>query len=470
MLRSRRQQIHSRIATTLEDQFPEIVIAEPQLIAQHCAEAGLDKKAVGYRLKAGQQAVARSAMTEAVAQLRKGLDQLANLPDNSSRQQQELDLQIALAPALIGTKGYSAPDVSGTITRAHELAVQLDRTEYLVPLLYGQWVFNLVRSELKLSLSYAEQMEELGDERSDAAVLLMGHNEHAIIRFFFGEFTAARALFEQCYDLDDPAHRAVYANISPDDPYTVMLAYLGATLSLLGYIDEGHARLNDALLKARQPGYAHTLCLVLRFAAWVEWLLHSPREEQRYADELVALSEQHGFPLWLGWGTAHRGSALIALNEAQEGLSLITKGRDVASATGAVLLAPFGLMLLAGAHAKLGRPAEATKFLSEAMQIISKTDERYQEADLYRLRADLLVATGDSDAAEQNYHQAVSLAERQCAKTLELRAATSLARLWRDQGKRDEARDLLAPVYGWFTEGFDTPVLIEAKALLDELA
>jgi predicted ATPase len=127
-------------------------------------------------------------------------------------------------------------------------------------------------------------------------------------------------------------------------------------------------------------------------------------------------------------------------------------------------------MLLAGAHAKLGRPAEATKFLSEAMQIISKTDERYQEADLYRLRADLLVATGDSDAAEQTYHQAVSLAERQCAKTLELRAATSLARLWRDQGKRDEARDLLAPVYGWFTEGFDTPVLIEAKALLDEFA
>ena len=174
LLRSRRQQLHARIAATLEDQFPEIVVAQPALLAQHCAEAGLAEKAVGYWLKAGQQALARSAMTEAVAQLQKGLDVLAGLPDGPWRRQQELDLQIALGPALAATKGLSAPDVGETIARARALAEQIDRPEYLVPLILGQWAFHLVRSEHKLALSLAEQIEKIGEARNDVSGAIAG--------------------------------------------------------------------------------------------------------------------------------------------------------------------------------------------------------------------------------------------------------------------------------------------------------
>ena len=190
-----------RIAATLEDRFPEIVLAQPALLAQHCAEAGLAEKAVVYWLKAGQQALARSAMTEAVAQLRKGLDVLAGLPDGPWRRQQELDLQIALGPALAATKGYAAADVGETLARARALAEQIDRPEYLVPLIFGQWAFHFVRSEHRLALSLAEQLEKIGEARNDVAAQLLGRRVHGLTRFFLGEFVAARALLERCHGL-----------------------------------------------------------------------------------------------------------------------------------------------------------------------------------------------------------------------------------------------------------------------------
>ena len=193
LLRSRRQQLHARIAATLEDRFPEIVLAQPALLAQHCAAAGLAEKAVAYWLKAGQQALARSAMTEAVAQLRKGLDVLAGLPDGPWRQQQELDLQIALGPALTATKGWAAADVGETLARARALAEQLDRPEYLVPLIVGQWGFHFVRAEHRLALALGEQLEKIGEARNDAAAQLLGRFTHGVARFYLGEFVAARA-------------------------------------------------------------------------------------------------------------------------------------------------------------------------------------------------------------------------------------------------------------------------------------
>ena len=207
LLRSRRQRLHARIAATLEDRFPEIVLAQPALLAQHCAAAGLAEKAVGYWLKAGQQALARSAMAEAVAQLRKGLEVLAGLPDGPWRRQQELDLQIALGSALTATKGWSAAEVGETLARARALAEQLDRPEYLVPLIVGQWTFHLVRAEHRLALALGEQLEEIGEARNDAATQLLGRFMQGVARFFLGEFVAARASLERCIGLADPAHR-----------------------------------------------------------------------------------------------------------------------------------------------------------------------------------------------------------------------------------------------------------------------
>ena len=468
LLRSRRQQLHARIAATFEDRFPEIVTVQPALLAYHFTEAGLAEQAVGYWLKAGRGAGARSAMTEAVAQLRKGLDVLAALRDDPWRRQQELDLQIALAPALAATKGLSAADVGETLARARALAEQIDRPEYLVPLLVGQWRFHSVRSEHRLALSLGEQIEKIGDMRNDVAVQLQGRRAHGQTRSYLGEFVGARVLLEQCHGLSDPAHRAAAAG-QADDPYATMLAYLAVTLAYLGYVDQARSRLNEALSEARRLRHALTLAVVLCWATWVGSITRSP-EQQRHADELLALSTEHGFQMFLGYAVANRGRSFALLGHAQEGLRLLTQGLMAVRATGALVTTPIMLVWLAEAHAVLGQPDTGLHCLADAARIIETTDERVHEAELHRVRGDLLNGAGDRSAAEEAYRLALTVGERQSAKLFELRAAISLARLWRDQGKRAEARDLLAPIYAWFTEGFDTVDLKEAKALLDHLA
>ena len=469
LLRNRRQQLHARIATTLESRFPESVTAEPVILAQHCTEAGLHQKAIGYWLKAGQQSVARSAMVEAVVQLQKGLALLAPLHDDLWRRQQELDLLIVLGPALIATKGYSAPNVGDTLAHALQLAEELDRSDYLVPLLYGRWAFHAVRAEARLALSHAERLEEIGRARADMAVLLLGRLSHGISCFLLGEFIAARALLEQCHGLGDPAHRATYAALAAEDPHAAVLAWLGVVLTHLGYIEQGRARTNEAISEARRLQQVYTLSFVLLWAGWMETVTNSAIEVQRHAEELIAISDEHGFPWMLATGLMQYGWSSGALGEPEEGSSDLKKGLAMCRAIGAVTSRPFFLARLAETYAKLGRPLDGTNCVAEAAQILETTDERMNDADVHRTRGELLSATGDQVGAEQNYYQALAVARRQHAKIFELRAATNLARLWRDQGKRAEARDLLAPIYGWFTEGLDTAALIEAKTLLDEL-
>jgi class 3 adenylate cyclase/tetratricopeptide (TPR) repeat protein len=470
LLRSRRQQIHGRIATTLESQFPETMTAQPELLAHHCGEAGLTEKAVGYWLKAGQQAVARSAMTEAVAQLRRGLELLASMPDGADREQRELELQATLVPAVMVAKGYTAPEVGETIARARSLAEKLARTDYLIGLLYGECIYRLVRAEFNLTLSIAKNLERIGDARNDRAAQLLGrHWLQGVTRYFLGDFVTARALLEDCEGLQDPAHRAVYATMTANDPYASTLAYLGMTLTVLGYVEQGRRRMNEAVSEARLLKSQHSLAEVLNFAGWTERHCGSPRTVRQHAEEVVALSNEHGFPAWLGYGTVLLGWSLAALGDTKRGFDLIKKGMSVSSASGSVIVAATDLTNLAECCAALGHAADGLSCLDEAAQIIDRTGQRLYEVDMLRVRGDLLSATGDRAAAEESYHHALAVARSQTAKTLELRAAASLARLWRDQGKRTEARDALAPVYGWFTEGFNTPVLQEAKELLGEL-
>jgi tetratricopeptide (TPR) repeat protein len=444
------------------------VIAQPALLAHHCTEAGLIEKAIGYWLKAGQQSVARSAMTEAVAQLQRGLELLGGLPEGASRQEQELELSIALGPALIASKGYSAPHVREIIARAGALAEQLNRTNYLVPLLYGQWMFHTARAEHDVALSAAEQVDKVGATRGDATLVSLAHSSRGWTLCNLGDFVGARASFESCQDLGAPAHRAAYASLT-EDVLAVTLGYLGMTLAYLGFIDEARARARQALLEARQLKQPHTLAFVLAEVGWVEWVASSHDEARRYAEEMQAVSSEHGFPFWLAFGDVQRGWAFSAGGQAQEGLTLITRGIMGFRHAGAVISTPFALTRLAEAYAKLGRPLDGLRSIDEAAHIIQTTSERRDEAEVYRVRGDLLMLMEDQ-AAEECYQQALAVSARQRAKAFELRSATSLARLWRDQGKRDEARNLLAPVYGWFTEGFDTLDLKEAKALLDELA
>jgi tetratricopeptide (TPR) repeat protein len=325
----------------------------------------------------------------------------------------------------------------------------------------------------------AEQIERIGETRNDVVAQLQGRRAQGATRYYLGEFVAARGLLEQCHDLRDAAPRATGARLSAD-PYALMLAQLALVLSHLGYVDQARGQFNKALSEARRLKHALTLANVLvraNLATSHAFDTSSTRfdsigrtaETQRHAEELLALSTEHGFPLFSGWAIALRGRGLMTLGQAREGLTLLTRGLTAVRATGAVASTPLGFMWLAEACAMLGQPVEGLNHLAEAAQIIETTDERVGEAELHRLRGNLLNATGDRSAAEQSYHQALAIAKRQSAKTWELLTSMSLARLWRDQGKRTEADDLLAPVYGWFTEGFDTPVLKEAKALLDEL-
>jgi tetratricopeptide (TPR) repeat protein len=247
-----------------------------------------------------------------------------------------------------------------------------------------------------------------------------------------------------------------------------MLAYLGWTLAILGYIDQARSRMNEALSEARRRRHAHALADVLLSASAVEKLVSSP-QMQRHAEELLALSTERGLPLNLGWATAYRGASLTALGQGQEGLSLITRGMAGVRATGAITGTPDLLMMLAAAYARLGQPVNGLNCLAEAERIIETTDERNSEAELHRLRGDLLDTTGDKSAAERSYHQALAVARLQNAKLFELRASIGLAKLWCKQERLGEASNLLEPIYGWFNEGFDAPDLKDAKAMLSSL-
>jgi predicted ATPase len=296
LLRSRRQGLHRRIATALEQQFPEIAQVQPTLLAQHCAAAGLAEQAVVYWLKAGQLALARSAMPEAAAQARKGLNVIGNLPDRPWRQQQELDLQVTLGTALTATKEWAGTEVAENFARVRGLAEQLNRPEYLVQLFIGQAWFHATRAEHRLVALLGEQIERIGATRNDVATMLLGRSFHGGGLLFLGQFVAARAILEQSMDLADPANRIIAGGALSVDPYAVALTCLASTLACLGYIDQARARMDEAVSEARRLGHVHTLAFVLNHVSWTNQLIGSP---MAYQDELLALTTEHRFPQYL---------------------------------------------------------------------------------------------------------------------------------------------------------------------------
>jgi class 3 adenylate cyclase/predicted ATPase len=468
LLRSRRQQIHARIATTLELQFPEIVAAQPALLAHHCADAGLTEKAVGYRLKAGYQAMARSAMIDAEAHLCKGLDLLTALPEGAAHQQYELSLQMALGMVFIATRGYVSA-VGETFTRARQLCNQLDRPPQLPAVLSGQSIYLCIRGELPLACRVAKELLDFGEGQNNRDATFQGCASSAMSWFHIGDFEAARAYAERALALYDPAFASL-ANWAVH-PQNLAGVFLFRSLTYLGYLDQARLCQNEHLALVHKRSHAHTTAMVLGTSVSCD--MHVRRDAGSLlsdAEHLGALCTEHGFPYWGATSIWGRGFCLSILGRSDEAIALIAEALIVYQAIGAVTLVPLFLTSLARALGRAGRLKEGLEKLYDAAHQIEATQERWTEADMLRVRGELLIDTGNPVQGEKSFHQAIAVARRQSAKLWEIRAATSLARLWRDQGKRDEARDLLAPVYGWFTEGFDTPVLKEAKALLDQLA
>jgi class 3 adenylate cyclase/predicted ATPase len=470
LLRSARHQLHAQIAEALETHSPELMDSQPEIFAQHYAEAGLVEKSVAFWGKAGHTSAGRSAMTEAAAQFHKGLDRLALLPDTPERQRQELEFWSALGAVLQVVKGQAAPESGQAFARARGLWEQLGSPSEFLHVPYGQSRYHMYRGELDLALRLDEDLLRLSRQRNDPTGLVLGHHSSGRDLMFAGRFVSSRSHLEAVLALYDPiSHRSLVhqAGLSLD---VVSQANLAIVLFCLGFPDQALARSSAAIAEARRLAHPPSLAAVLTFGTRLLSLAGDEAALNQRADQLVAVTTEQGFPHWRASGTISHGWAKVKIGEMTEGISLLRRGWSAYRATGAEAWMPYFLVLLAGACDIAGQFEEAVTLLDDALQIVERTGERWLEAELYRHKGKPLLCQGFSEAAEELYRKALSIAADQEAKLWELRAAVSLARLRRDQGCRAEARELLTPVYGWFTEGFDTADLKEAKALLDELA
>jgi predicted ATPase len=471
LLKSTRQQYHQHIAQVLEAQFPTTVATQPELLAYHYTEAGLSAQAVRYWQQAGQRAVERSAHLEAVAHLMRGLEVLATLPDPPERIQQELGLQIILGPALMASKGQGAPEVGQAYARARELCRHVGETPQLFPVLFGLWRFYFAQAEHQIARELAEQCLSLAHRLHDPACLLQAHFALGGSFCFLGEPAPAHAHLEQAIALyDRQAHRAL-AFRAGVDLGVWCLSYGAWALWWLGYPDQGLRRASEALTLAQALSHPHSLAAALFYVAMIHCFRREEHATREQADAAVALASEQGFPHWLAMVSLLRGWALAAQGQAGEGIAQLQWGPAAYRATGAKLGLSALLSLLAEAYGKAGQVEAGLQTLAEALALVNQTQERFYEAELYRLQGELLLVRSAEHHAEAEtcFRHALDVARRQQAKSWELRTATSLSRLWQQQSKRAEAHELLAPIYGWFTEGFDAKDLQEAKGLLEAL-
>jgi predicted ATPase len=461
--------LHSEIAEALESQSPELMDSQPERFAQHYAEAGLVEKSVACWGKAGRRSAARSAMAEATAQFQKGLDQLALLPDTSERRRRELELRSGLGAALLVVKGFPAPETGHTYSRARDLWEQLGSPSEFLNIPWGQTNYHTIRGEFDRAQIVAEDLLRLSHQRDDKAGLVMGHLSFGRNLMYVGSFARSRSHLEEGLALYDPISHRSLVHQAGTHPHVNVQPFLGIVLFCLGFPDQALAQSNAAIAEARRLAHPASLAGSVGLVAVLLSLVGDNAALDERTEEFVAVAAEQGFPYWVAAGTIFRGWVKVKNGDVTEGTSLLRSGIAAFRATGGEAWTPYMFALLAEACEIAAQVEEAARLLDDALQIVKEKGGYWFSAELNRQKGRLLLRQGHTQAAEELYRQALSIAEEQEAKLWELRAAASLARLRRDQGRRAEARDLLAPVYGWFTEGFDTQDLKEAKALLDEL-
>jgi predicted ATPase/class 3 adenylate cyclase len=472
LLRSTRQQYHQHIAQVLEARFPETCETQPELLAHHYTKAGLMAQAISYWQRAGQRAIERSANMEAIGHLTRGLEVLETLPDTSERARQELTLQTTLGLPLLATKGFAAPEVERVYGRARELCRQVGETPQLFPVLHGLWRFYVNRAEFQTARELAEQLLILAQRQQDPGLLLEAHRVLGQTTFWLGEMASSREHMEQGMALYDFQQHRSHTFLYGQDPGVVCRSFAAWALWVLGYADQARQRIQEALTLAQELAHPFSLAYALTCAAIVHSFRREGQATHKRAEEVIELSREQGFPFWFTWGTILRGWAFAEQGQGEEGIAQMQQGLAAYQATGADVFRPSFLALLAEAYGKEGQAEAGLCPLIEALAVMNNTGERWWEAELYRLKGELLSPFSMENWAEAEtcFQQALAIARRQEAKSLELRAAMSLSRLRLRQGQRAEANRLLAELYGWFTEGFDTADLQEAKALLKALA
>jgi predicted ATPase len=478
LLREPRRALHARIAEMLESQFTDIAERQPELLARHCTEAGLIGKAAVLWGNAGQRSLERSALVEATEQLTRALAQIATLPATPALRREEIKLQVALITPLMHVKGYAAAETKAAAERARMLIEQAEALGevpgdplLLFSVLYSFWTASFVAFKGDALRGLASQFLALAQKGTATVPLMIGHRMMGSV-LHTGAFAEGRAHLDRAIALYDPAEHRPLATRFGQDVRVAALSYRSWALWMLGYPEAALVDTSAALRDAREIGQAATLMYTLVHA----WLTHFECGDyaaaNAEADELVALADQKGTSFWKALGTSVQGCVLARTGKAADAVQMITSSITALRSTGSTLWMPLHMSYLARAYAALGRFDDAWRCIGEAVTAAETTNERWHEADIYRIAGDiaLLLPEPDFAKAEAYFERALAVARAQQAKSWELRAAMSMARLWCDQDNRHDARDLLAPIYGWFTEGFDTCDLKEAKDLLAVLA
>jgi predicted ATPase len=477
LLKSRRQVLHRRVAEVLLDNVT--APAEPELLAHHFTQAGLTEAAIEWWSKAGQRSLERSALVEGTEQFTRALDQIATLPANPTLRRRQIELQVALITPLIHVKGFAAPETKAAVERARLLIEQAEVLGeppedplLLFSALYGLWAENFMAFNGDVVREIAAQFLALAEKQGGTVPIIMGHRAMGLSSLCAGDLAESRAHYDQAIALYDPAaHRPLVAPFVADMRVAI-LSYRTLALWTLGYPESALADAEHALRDAREMGQAATLLFALGGAGpWILILCGKYAPASALADELVALAVEKSAAFWKALGILNQGLLLALTGKASDAVQMMNSGIAAFRSTGSTTWMPWQLLFLARAYAELGQFDDAWRCINEAMTAMETTKERWCEAEVNRTAGEIAMMSPERDVAkaEGYFQRALEVARKQQAKSWELRAAMSMARLGREQGKRDEARELLAPIYGWFTEGFDTRDLKEARALLDEL-
>jgi len=478
LLREPRRALHARIAQTLESEFPEIAESGPELLARHCTEAGLIEKAATLWGQAGQRSLHRSALAEASVQLTHALHQLAALPATPALRREQIRLQVALINSLTHIRGYAAPETQAATEQARLLIEQAEALGeapedplLLFSVLYSFWITNQIAFDGDALRERATQFLDLAEKQQATAPLMIGHRLMGNASLFTGEVGDGRAHYDQAVALYDPLkHRELVTRFGQDVRVSA-LAFRSWALWILGYPMAALVDVDHAMKDAREIGQAATLMFALQVTLVAFLHCGNYAAANAEVDELVTLADEKGSLYWKAQGMLMRGCLFAKTGKVSDAVHMITSGLTAFRSTGSTWLTPANLSFLALAYADLGQFDEARRCIDEAMTTVEITGERWCEAEVNRMAGEIALLSSDPGAAKAQayFERAITIARKQQARSWELRGAMSMARLWRDQGKPKQARELLAPVYAWFTEGFETRDLKKAKALLDEL-
>jgi class 3 adenylate cyclase/tetratricopeptide (TPR) repeat protein len=473
LLKTRRVYLHAAIANALEQQFPELLQTQPETLAHHLTEAGLIEKAIGYWLQAGKNAAQRSANLEAIAHLQRGIELTRRLPPtDEGRDRSELDLQLLLGPCLIATHGPAASAAVKTFARARELCERLGAPPEYLQVMFWQATASVVRGELPQALEAIAGLPSAAETHGNRPALINGIRGQAMILMFMGRIVEARDALERAIELFNASEEAdkMAARAAGQDAGVSTLVLMAWVFWILGQVDEAVVRMSAALERADAVQHAHTHAYAWYYAAVLHAVRGEPAIAQSYAERCLTISEQHGFRQWLGLARAIHGICAAVLDPSAGRLDEVKTALDEYQRAGYQLGLTAQFVLLCPVLLLRNEPEAALELIDHGLSIVSHNNERFFEAELYRLKARALLMRGAPNAeVESLLEQALRTAQTQQARSLELRAATDLARLWMNQGKRAEAREVLSSIYGRFTEGFKTRDPKDAKDLLVQL-